>query len=71
MDALHLARPDWGTCMYFKDKDTRLSIRLSSSEFSKLYQLSSVRNMSYSQIIRYILNDYFIRFNVKGVDNGN
>lgn len=56
--------------MYYKDKDTRLTIRLSSTEFSKLYQLSSDRGMSYSQIIRYILNDYFIRFNVKGVDDG-
>lgn len=57
--------------MYFKDKDTRLNIRLSSSEFSKLYHLSSERNMSYSQLVRYILNDYFIKFNVKGEDNGN
>lgn len=56
--------------MYFKDKDTRLSIRLSSSEFSKLYQLSCERKMSYSQLVRYILNDYFIRFDIKGVNDG-
>ena len=57
--------------MYFKDKDTRLNLRLSSSEFNKLYQLSCERRMSYSQLVRYILNDYFIRFNIKGVDDGN
>ena len=57
--------------MYFKDKDTRLNLRLSSTEFSKLYVLSCQRKMSYSQLVRYILNDYFIRFDVKGVDDGN
>lgn len=56
--------------MYYKDKDTRLTIRLSSKEFEKLYVLSSERHITYSQLIRYILNDYFIRFNVQGVDNG-
>ena len=71
MDAVHYRVQIGGLIMYFKNKDTRLNLRLSSNEFAKLYQLSCKRHMSYSQLVRYILNDYFIRFNVQGVDNGN
>lgn len=55
--------------MYKKDKELRFSFRLSKSMLDCIAQLAFERDMTYGEVIRYILNDYFLRFDIKGVNH--